>query len=357
MIESINVMSIKPSFKPSWIDRFNDWVKELPLSAWLFYLIFGLVLVGVQLLFLRIEGGQQDSEILPVIIFNGLFTPFLLALIYLLDDQAVAALNSMRPVLDTTESEFEQVRYMLSNMPSRASLIAGLTMMILAILMERFWIEPVRYAALGQVRTLGQLPIFAILFNIIDKSSAFLFGAFIYHTIRQLRLINTINMTHIHINLHNLGPLQAFSRLTASTAVGLVVGVYGWLLINPDLLADPLIFGFVGLTTILAVALFALPLFGVHRLMKKEKERMLHALDLDFETVFSKFNKGFRDNDYSATEQLHGTIAGLEIQQNRIMAIPTWPWRPETAQFILAALALPMVLMILRFLVEQAFTW
>jgi len=42
---------------------------------------------------------------------------------------------------------------------------------------------------------------------------------------------------------------------------------------------------------------------------------------------------------------------------DHLKAIPTWPWRPETAQFVLAAIALSLVLKILRFLVEQAFTW
>jgi hypothetical protein len=69
----------------------------------------------------------------------------------------------------------------------------------------------------------------------IDKSSAFLFGVFVYHTIQQLRLVNSINVNYIRINLFNLRPAQAFSKVTASTAVGLVAGVYGWLLINPEL--------------------------------------------------------------------------------------------------------------------------
>jgi hypothetical protein len=72
---------------------------------------------------------------------------------------------------------------------------------------------------------------------------------------------------------------------------------------------------------------------------------------------FSKFNRGLRDDDYSAIDRLHGSIASLEIQYNRIKAIPTWPWKPETAQFALTAIVLPLVLAALRFLVERAFGW
>jgi uncharacterized membrane protein len=306
------------------------------------------VLIVIQFLFLWLEGGQQDGEFLPVIIFNGLITPFVLALIHLLDNQAVTALNSMRPVLDTTESEFDQYEYKLSNMPSSLTLVAGLTMLLLFILMEQLWIVPLRYAALEQ------LPIFAIIFHITDKGSAFVFGPFIYHTIRQLRIVNAINSSHIRVNLFNLGPLQAFSRLTASTAVGLVVGVYAWMLINPDLLTDPVTMGFTVINTILAVSVFVWPLFGVHRRMEIEKGRALQEIDLRFEAVFSKFNQLFLDDDSSVIERLNGTIASLTIQHNRISAIPTWPWRPETARFVLTAIALPLVLMIIQFFIAQA---
>ena len=349
MIESTTVMSRERSFKPSWIDRFNDWVKELSLSAWIFYVVFGLVLVAVQMLFLRLEGGQQDVQILPVIIFNGLFTPFLLALIHLLNDQAVAALNSMRPTLVMTEQEFDQFQYKLAYMPLGSPLIAGVIMVVVAILLDRFAIAPIRYAALEQ------LPVFGIIFHILDKSSAFFFGVFIYHTIRQLRLVNNINLHHVRIRMFNLGPAQAFSRLTASTAVGLVIGMYVWLLLNPELLTNPISFGFVGSITVLAVVAFVWPLWGVHRLMEGEKEKTLYDINLQFETVFERFNQRIRDEDYSAMEKLNWTISSLEIEYKRIKAIPTWPWKPETARFALTAIALPLILSILQFFVERAF--
>jgi hypothetical protein len=345
---TIEMVNERP-FKPSWIDRFNNRVKKLPVSPWVFFSLFGLVLILVQLVILWLEDGLQEVDLLPVIIFNSLFTTFLIGLIYLLDHQAVAALRSMRSIIDTTESELKRYQSMLSNMPAGISFVAGLTMVGFTILLENLGGTPIRYDALEK------LPIFTIIFQIIDKSSAFLFGVFFYHTIRQLRLVNTINVNHIRVNLFNLRPAQAFSKLTASTAVGLVAGVYGWMLINPELLANLVIFGFLIITTALALSVFALPLYGTHRLMEATKDRMLHEIDLRSETAFSQFNQGLRDNDNSAIDRLNGTIASLEIQYNRIKAIPTWPWKPETAQFALTAIALPLVLAALRFLVERTF--
>ena len=329
-------------YKPSWIDRFNNWVEKLPVRAWIFYVVLAILLILVHMLFLWLDGGLHAEELLPVIIFNSVATPFLLALIHLLDNQAVTAVNSMRPMLNTTESEFEHYEYRLSNMPFLTPLIAGLTLTVITILTPLVSIEPVRYAALEQ------LPVFKVVFHIIDKSSAFLAGVFIYHTIRQLRLVNGINLNHVRINLFHLKPLQSFSRLTASTAVGFVVFVYLWMFINPDLLADPLLLGIMVALTILAVSIFVLPLWGVHRLMEMEKERALHEINLHFEAVFSKFNQRFEQDDFSTIERLNGTISSLEIQHKRVSAIPTWPWKSETSRLVLTAIALPLMLMILN---------
>lgn len=338
-------------YKPSWIDRLNNWVEQLPVSAWILYVLFGIMLILVQLLFLWLDRGLQAEELLPVIIFNGLAIPFLQALIHLLDNQAVAALNSMKPMLDMSMSEFNQYEYRLSNMPFLSSLIAGLVMTVLVIVMERIWVVPVRYAALEQ------LPVFMVVYYIIDKISAFLYGVIIYHTIRQLRLVNLINSRHIRVNIFQLKPLQAFSRLTASTAVGLVVGIYGWMLINPDLLTDLFGLVFVFSFTILAIGVFVWPLVGTHRLMEIEKERMLQDIDDKFEAVFAMFNQQLHDDDYSAIERLNGTISSLEIQQRKIQAIPTWPWRTETVRSVFTAIALPLVVWVIQFLVEQALNW
>jgi hypothetical protein len=91
--------------------------------------------------------------------------------------------------------------------------------------------------------------------------------------------------------------------------------------------------------------------------MEMEKQRVLHEIDLRFEAVSAKLDQQLRDDDYSAIEKLNGTIASLEIRYKRIAAIPTWPWRPETARFVLGAMALPLILTILQLLAAQVFDW
>jgi hypothetical protein len=179
-------------------------------------------------------------------------------------------------------------------------------------------------------------------------------GVFLYHTVRQLRLVSRINLNHLRINLFHLGPLQAFSRLTATTAVGIMAFVYLWMFINPELLADPVNLGLAALFMIFAVSLFVWPLYGVHRLMVIEKERALQDLDERFEEAFSEFNQGFQEENNAAIIKLNGTISSLDIQHRRMESIPTWPWSSETARFVVTAIALPLLLMVIGFLVEKA---
>lgn len=336
------------AFRLSWIDRFNNWVEQLRVRPWIFYAGLGIALILVQILFLWLDGGSLVIELLPVIVFNGLAVPYLLAMIRALDNQAVQALQGMRSVLMMSTEEFNAYRIKIANMPFLAPLLAGLAMTLFATLFPLIASEPERYAALGQ------LSMFTIVFHLIDKSSAFLFGVVIYHTIRQLGIVNDVNSNYVRINIFRLRPVKAFSRLTASTTIGLVVFFYGWMVINPELLGDPAILGVSLVFTALVVLLFVWPLWGVHRLMVAEKVRALQEIELQFEDIFTEFNKHVVENDYAAAEKLNGTIMSLEIQHNKVSAVPTWPWRSETARVVVTAVALPILLMIVQFFVQQA---
>jgi hypothetical protein len=335
------------TFKPSWIDRFNDWVERLPLRPWIFYTGLGVALILVQILFLWLDGGSYTSELLPVIVFNGLAVPYLLGLLQLLDNQALSALENMKSVLSLSQEAFETYKFRIANMPFLAPLLAGLAMTLFVILLPLVAREPQRYAALDQ------LSFFTIVYQVVDISSAFLFGVVLYHTIRQLRLVYAINSSYIQVNIFQLRPVQAFSRLTASTALGLVIFFYGWLFINPELLADPAILIVYLLFTGLAVLVFVWPLWGMHSLMVLEKEQALQKIEQQLEILFKKFNHYVSAEDYEAAQALNGTIMSLEIQHNKVNAMPTWPWRSETARIVLTAVALPILLMIVQFFVQQ----
>jgi hypothetical protein len=334
-------------YRPSWVDRFNAWVAALPVGAAIFYGGLGAALVLVQLLALWLDGGLQATEIIPIIIFNGLATPYLLALIYVTDDQANGAMAAVRSAFTPPEPVFFSLRYRLTTMPFPSSLIAGVIATAGTILTERLSGVPVRYAPLEQ------LPDFAIAFQIVDKSSAFAFGVLIYHTVRQLRLVTGLTAQHLRISLFHTRPLQTFSRLTASTALGLVMFVYLWMAINPEILRDPLILAYGVVLTALAVLVFAWPLLGIHRLIRAAKDQALHEIDLHLEAAFAAFEQCLEEENDTGLAPLNERIAGLETEHRFIEVIPTWPWRADTGRLVLTAIAIPLILMILQYFIEQ----
>jgi len=54
-------------------------------------------------------------------------------------------------------------------------------------------------------------------------------------------------------------------------------------------------------------------------------------------------------------DELHDTMAGLEIEYSALTRIPTWPWQPETLRRFITALLLPVVVFILQFVLQRSF--
>lgn len=133
-------------FVAGFMAHFTNWDEEPAIRVWFRYAGIALVLIFIQGLFLWVEDGLRARAVLPVILFNGLFTPFLLALIPLLDQKAAVALHTMKPELEMTENEFNRYTYRLSHMNPQRVLAVGLTVFILVVLMECLWITPIRYS-------------------------------------------------------------------------------------------------------------------------------------------------------------------------------------------------------------------
>ena len=54
-------------------------------------------------------------------------------------------------------------------------------------------------------------------------------------------------------------------------------------------------------------------------------------------------------------DELHDTMAGLEIEWSALTRIPTWPWQPETLRGLITALLLPVAVFFFQFVLQRAF--
>jgi hypothetical protein len=177
----------------------------------------------------------------------------------------------------------------------------------------------------------------------------------IYHTIHQLRLVNTIYTNYTRINLFQLGPLYALSGLAARTAIGIGIPTYLWFQVNTTTTAKDLALAmfegaFLGL---LVIATFIWPLWGAHRLLQQEKQRLKDAAAARVEATIAELHTRVDTRDLRDGDVLKDVLDGLVTEQGVVDKLPTWPWQPEMARGVGAAFLLPLFIWFVQRLLER----
>jgi hypothetical protein len=333
-------------YPPSWLDTLTAWVARLPGGVWLYYLCVAAFLFLAQTAILWAEGALPVGAVLPTHAFVAVVIPFVLALLYYLDRRADRVLVALKPLLTASEAETLRLRYELTTLPAWPTLVASLAGAAFVIATGQLLGMPQSY------QELADKPVSSALMYAMYVAVWWVFGAFLYHTVRQARVIDRIYTEHTQISLFRMKPLYGFSGVTAITAVSLAATIYGWYFLNPSMLTDPIALAIGFVITLTAVMTFAWPLLGVHRLLGEEKDRRLGETALRIEATISALHRRVDNDSLEGMQDMHETIASLEIEQKLLEKIPTWPWQPETVQLLITALALPLGLWLLQYILQ-----
>ena len=334
-------------YSPSWVDRFIDWVERLPGPYWLFYLALGLVAGFAQTLVQWREGSYPIGTLHPFHIWFAGQIAYLLALMHYLDKSADTALTTFRPVLKVSEAEYAELRYRLTTLPARPTLLANLAGVAVAIL------SLMLFPSFFQLFKFATSPV-SIIFNIVlDCLIQWIAASVVYHTVHQLRLVSRIYATHAIVNLFRLGPLYAFSGLTARTAVGLIIYPYAWIATAPRLLSQHVGIGFGIFYVLVSIATFAWPLLGIHRRLVEEKERLLDEGSQRLEATIAELHRRVDAGNLENMTELYRTMSSLDIERDILAKIPTWPWQPGTLRGLASALLLPVAVWLIQLLLER----
>jgi hypothetical protein len=334
-------------YAPSWVDRFNAWVTRLPGPSWLYYLGMGLVLFLLQTAVLWGEGAYPTGTLIPAHIFIAGMMPFLLMLCLFLDNKAGAALTTLRPAMKASEREYNRLRFELTTLPARPTLLASLSGVAFIILVN------VILGTSGAFDELASFPISKTFIYWMYVISWWFIAAFLYHSVHQLRTINLVYTGYTDVNLFRMRPLYALSSLTALTGVSLAAITYGWLAINPGLIDSPISMAIVLPITVLALATFVWPLLGIHRLLVEEKGQLLDECSLRLEAAIVELHQRVDSERLEGMDDLNKTIASLETELNLLERTPTWPWQPETVRLLITALALPLGLWLAQYILQR----
>jgi hypothetical protein len=187
--------------------------------------------------------------------------------------------------------------------------------------------------------------------------SAAIQGVLAYHTIHQLTLVSRIYTEHARINLYQLQPLYALSVPTAITAIGILLYMYVWFATatSMSLAIGPVEIGTSATFVAIAIATFMLPFLGAHRRLEAEKNRSLAEASSRFEALTEELLRAVDGRRLDKMDPLNKALANLEIVQNGLRRIPTWPWQAGAVRGLLAALFLPVAVWAIQLLLGQLF--
>jgi hypothetical protein len=337
-----------PTFKRSWIDQFIDWVETLPVPAWLFYLTLHLVF------FLVINMAQWNAGQLTVgqfelaNILDPLWASIPLVFLHSASNLAGPAIDMFREMINTSNAEFDQIKYEFLNLPAQIMwVIFGIFSVLLTTITI---IDPQGFTGFTNAFSV----IAFLVLGILGFSLTF---TFIVHTYRRVILVNHIYQRLGTLNLFDLGPIFSLSGLTTRSAIGIV------LIANQDFISNVITtsseqdfaLAIANTLTIFVIgsAAILIPLLGIHRKLQAEKNR----LKQDNAKRIHKANDVLNQRmDQSEFENISGFSSGLEalfLFRDRINKIPTWPWDWAAIRGFISAVFLPLAIWAIQSLLTR----
>lgn len=331
---------MKP-YPPSFLDRFMDFIKRLPIPFWLTYLVM-FILQGMLMHVLAwIDGWQPAFTFSPMILLFPLWLWAPLAMMTYLDQVSLEALSSFSPLLDVEEEKLNRLKYEFTVMPARSVILSGVIWSIIYIIITYLAFEA--FYVGYRVGTL--LTVITIIEGLISFATA---SAIYYHSLRQLRLVDrTVKMAG-QFNLFRLDPVYAFSRVTSLIGVSWMIMLSLTLLLFPIQLATAPVLVMWVLQVVLAVAAFVLPLWFVNRRLVSEKRRLLAELNRRLEAKLERLHRCLDDNELGEVDQINSAMSALSAEREVLTRIPTWPWRTGTLTGFLSAILLPILLFLIQ---------
>lgn len=336
-------------FAPSWIDHLIIWIDDLPIPAWLFYVLVMLATVLLTNLPLWIDGSVPFGTVGSIpgqVIFPPL-TFYFLVLYHYLTRVGSRSLRTFRPLLAADDVQIAQIDHELGALPRALGWVA--IVLSLPFLPPFFLGTPL---AFGGVVPRTALP------YVIAIPVALFFGAtfmcVVFRSIRQLRMVHQLHIKATNISLLKLAPAHAFSALTARTGIAVLIFVVLEYLYNPVSATSAGVVGYF-VPAMFAVAIFVIPLIGMRDRLVEEKKRAADAISDLLQVTSDRLQQKIRDSNYQDIRETRDAIEALIRERELFTSISTWPWNPLTVRAFATTLLLPILLWLVTRLLERFF--
>ena len=326
----------------SWIDWVIAPIEAVPGPAWAVYLIAIVILAAADHAARWLAGELPLGEVRPIFVIDASFGPLFMASIHALNGVARGALKTIRPALLVDESAAAALGLAIERTPrmwATAAAVGGVLAGAASVV--------------GSPTNIGlneNSPVFIWVVAMVFRATSFVGGlAFVAHALHQLAAVSRIHRDLIRVELFQLEPLYAFSRLTSWTGIlPVAIVVYGVASVASTAvgaftfsLVDVLT---VGIIWLVAIASFLLPMLGLHgRIVVAKRTRLEEAnaaLDRAIVEVATRVGDGRFEGMKDASDGLAASTSAVAT----IRRISTWPWDAGTLRGFLGAIGLPVLI-------------
>jgi len=324
----------------SWIDKLIAWVELLPGPNWLFYLISLITLGIANNSILWIEGINPVGHFVFGESTDAIWAVGFLAFFHHNKAIAKEVLLEILPLIDTADENYSSLENRLLNLPAKLGW--------LAIGMGTILLTPVSLTYANTTFSLLSSKVYTVLTGTLFAAGFF---AFIFQTMRQLRIISSLQTSISGIDLLNLRPALAFSKFTSKTGMLLIFFVVfaviqaivlgssvedateysAWLALNLSMLAGSL-------------AIFVLPLASLRYKLLEEKKRYLEELNKLIKSIYAQIRERLSHNKLEETSELKTALEILLVEREDIRSVSTLPWETSTFRSFASTFLFPIIL-------------
>lgn len=341
-------VSFSPPYAPSWFDRLLDWVNGLPGPVWLYLVLLVLAQWLLVNALLWLNGKLPFGSFEVTLSYFVVFVPYVLGFWLYARGVTSRALNTFRPLLPMDDVAFAGLEYEMLTLPVGRTGIITL-IFVAGSLLYLVWLPPTIYLdyASSKMNAILQYGI------VIVPAQVFSFIG-IYRAFYQLLRLTRIQRLATQVNLYRAPPLYAFSSVTATISIGLLLPAYYVFASRPEMaLGSPILLSSLVAAVLVAVAMFLLPLREIHNRIAREKARLLVEVNQRFENLTGRVHQAVDADDFDKMDEWNRALSNLVIERDTIEKFSTWPWERGTLTGFLTVLILPIVLWIITRLLER----
>lgn len=344
MIESKTVADdglMKP-YRQSWIDYLIQGIKKFPGPSWVFYVCVLLLFAVLNNVVFWLGSDTAPGTFHPLFTFAAVYVIYGIGFYHYLSGVAGKSLHDFLPILGGEAETEKALVYSLSHLP------AGWGWLALVFGMVGGYFDSTSSQTQMQLNS-SLITVYSVVVSSFNYATFF---AMVFLTARQLNIVITLHRKVAEIDLFNLAPLRAFSRLTATAGFAILfLGAFSALVFVDD--SDPSLFAFYFGMVLLGIIIFIMPLMSMRARIRKEKKQKLLDTDQDIRHTLDEVRRFMQTDDLTRMGEFHTTLNVLEKERGIIKGISSYPWDPGTFKSFFSTILIPILIWLIRTIIER----